>query len=113
MKDLAYNVCAHESILDRANNGKVDLPLKELQFHQAFVQENKPKVKEYNLATKTPVEIINEKIDFLNGLFYKLTLSPWCPDQTPRPALYPLIQGIVSHLQIEKKSDSTRICCPK
>jgi hypothetical protein len=102
MQDLAFNVRAHESILDRAHNGEVDLSLQELKYHQDFISTNKEKVKEYVEASKTPVELINEKIKFLNGLFYKLTPSPWCPDQTPRPALYPMIQGIVSHLEIEK-----------
>ena len=64
MKDLAYNIWVHESILDCANAGKVDLPLEELQSHQNYIEENKPRVKEYYSTTETPVKIINKKIEF-------------------------------------------------
>ena len=102
LKDLAYRVRAHESYLERAHTGEIELPLEELRYHQDFVENNKPRVAEYISASKTPVEIIDEKISFLNGLHYHLSPSPWRPDKTPRPALYPMIAGVVSHLKYEK-----------
>ena len=102
LKDLAYRVCAHESYIERAHTGEIELPLEELRYHQDFVKNNKPRVAEYISASKTPVEIIDEKISFLNGLHYHLSPSPWRPDKTPRPALYPMIAGVVSHLKYEK-----------
>ena len=102
LKDLAYCVRAHKSFIERAHTGEIELPLEELRYHQDFVENNKPQVAEYISASKTPVEIIDEKISFLNGLHYHLSPSPWRPDKTPRPALYPLIAGVVLHLKYKK-----------
>lgn len=102
MKDLAYSVCAHESILDRAKTGEVDLPLEELSFHQTYANDNKSRVQEYYSATQTLVEIIEEKIAFLDGLHSQLSPTPWRLDQTPCPAFYPLITGVITHLETEK-----------
>ena len=102
MRDLAYSVCAHKSILDRANTGEIDLPFEQLRFYQTYVNENKSRVREYYTASQTPVEIIDEKISFLDELRSQLCPSPWRPDQTLRPALYSLIAGVISHLKYEK-----------
>ena len=102
MRDLAFTVKAHESILDRAHAGEIDLALAEIQFHQKYVEENKPRVQEYYSAAQTPVELIDEKLQFLQGLRAKLSPTPWSPDVTPRPALFPLIHGIESYLKQEK-----------
>ena len=64
MRDLAYNIKAHRAILQRANDGTVELSAGEYQFHQAYVSENEPRIREYELATETSIEMINQKIDF-------------------------------------------------
>ena len=111
MRDLAYNIKAHRAILDRANNGTVELSAGEYQFHQAYVSENEPRIWEYELATETPIKMINWKIDFLKGLRSKTMFHPWCPDQSPRPDLAPLIDGAASFLQEQKsRIESKKIC---
>ena len=102
LRELAYNVKAHESILDRAASNELDLPLEQLKFHQDFVSKNKPRVQEYYSATATPVEIIEDKIDFLKGLRSKLSPNPWAPDRSARPALSPLVEGVETYLETEK-----------
>lgn len=102
MRDLAYNIKAHQSILDRANAGDIQISVGKFKFHQVFVLENEPRVKEYELATETPTQMIDQKLQFLEGLRSRINPHPWCPDQTPRPALSPLIDGAASFLQEQK-----------
>ena len=64
MRDLAYNIKAHQSILDRAKNEKNDIPQEELRFHQDYVNKKQPRVQEYYSVTETPVEIIEQKFCF-------------------------------------------------
>lgn len=64
MRDLSYNIKAHWSILDRANNEKIEISAAEYKFHQDFVSENEARVEEYELAIDTPVQMIDRKLQF-------------------------------------------------
>ena len=111
LKDLAYTVKAHRSILDRANDGEIEISAGEYKFHQDFITENEFRVKKYEMATETPTEMLNRKIDFLEGMRSRFFPHPWNPNQTPRPSLIPLIDGATSFLQEQKsRIKSERIC---
>ena len=111
LKDLAYTVKAHRSILDRVNDGEIEISEGGYKFHQAFVLENELKVKQYELASQTPTEMLDRKMIFLDELKSRFFSHPWNPDQTPRPALIPLIDGATSFLQEQKsRIKSEQIC---
>ena len=111
MRDLAYNIKAHRAIIDRVNDGTVELSAGEYEFHQTFITENEPRIREFELATETPTQMINRKLNFLEGLRSRITPHPWCPDQSPRPDLAPLIDGAASFLNEQKsRIESERIC---
>ena len=111
LKDLAYTIKAHRSILDCANDEEIVISAGKYKFHQDFVSKNALKIKQYKLASETPSEMLDRKINFLTGLKSWITPHPWNPDQTSHPDLSPLIDGASSFLQEQKsRIKSEKIC---
>ena len=102
LEPLVFTIDAHKSILEQCVAGEIDLSPSQQAYHRDFIATNESRVAPYRLATLTPVDLINKKIETLTRVKYLLTPSPW-DVRMDRPNLTPLIEGNLSFLQMEKE----------